>query len=72
MFFINLVTLRAFVLRPEEVQFNMANIGMPSFPYSFQAFEMANTHESMVGIIAEMEISLWAFYPSAFHTVFNV
>lgn len=42
MFFINLVTLRAFVLRPEEVQFNMANIGMPSFPYSFQAFEMAN------------------------------
>lgn len=72
MFFINLVTLRAFVLRPEEVQFNMANIGMPSFPYSFQAFEMANTRESMVGIIAEMEISLWVFYPSAFHTVFNV
>lgn len=50
----------------------MANIGRPSFPYSFQAFEMGNTRESMVGIIAEMEISLWVFYPSAFHTVFNV
>lgn len=45
-FFMNLITLRAFVLWTEEFQFNMANIGTPSFPYSFQDSEIANTGES--------------------------